>query len=267
MARGASPERPDDGPRRDAGARRRVDGDVWMTIDRLAAESDMTVRNIRAHQSRGLLPPPRIEGRTGYYGPVHLRRLNQIRRLQDEGLNLATIAKVLVDGSLTAAASGPFVEEGELVEAGELLARLGLDVSDPAVARAVADGLIRFEGDRVRVESPRLLAAAEELVALGVPLLAQLDAVEVVQQASASVAEAFLGLADEHLLARLAVETQADPDRVAPVVGSLRLVAAGVLDVLFDRAMSVAIREYFESGPEGPVDQSEEADVGERSRE
>ena len=28
----------------------------------------MTVRNIRAHQSRGLLPPPQLRGRTGYYG-------------------------------------------------------------------------------------------------------------------------------------------------------------------------------------------------------
>ena len=28
----------------------------------------MTVRNIRAHQSRALLPPPQVRGRTGYYG-------------------------------------------------------------------------------------------------------------------------------------------------------------------------------------------------------
>ena len=31
-----------------------------MTIDELALESGMTARNIRAHQSRGLLPPPTV---------------------------------------------------------------------------------------------------------------------------------------------------------------------------------------------------------------
>src|SRR5687768_6759923 len=55
----------------------------------------MTTRNIRAHQTRGLLPPPSIEGRTGRYGPTHIERLELIRRLQDEGLNLQAIALLL----------------------------------------------------------------------------------------------------------------------------------------------------------------------------
>ena len=41
----------------------------------------MTVRNVRAHQSRGLLPPPELRGRTGYYGPEHVARLNVIQEL------------------------------------------------------------------------------------------------------------------------------------------------------------------------------------------
>ena len=73
-----------------------------LTIDELAVQVDQTVRNIRAHQARGLLPPPRIQGRVGYYGPSHVRRLEQIRSMQEEGLNLAAIAKVLNDGQLTA---------------------------------------------------------------------------------------------------------------------------------------------------------------------
>ena len=36
-----------------------------MTIDELARATGMTVRNIRAHQSRGLLPPPEVRARTG----------------------------------------------------------------------------------------------------------------------------------------------------------------------------------------------------------
>src|SRR5436305_1141119 len=52
-----------------------------MTIDELARRSGMTVRNIRAHQSRGLLPPPEIEGRTGFYGPEHVARLELIAEM------------------------------------------------------------------------------------------------------------------------------------------------------------------------------------------
>ena len=37
-----------------------------LTIDELAQRSGMTVRNIRAHQSRGQLPPPDVRGRTGF---------------------------------------------------------------------------------------------------------------------------------------------------------------------------------------------------------
>ena len=36
-----------------------------LTIDELARETGMTARNIRAHQSRGLFPPPKVRDLTG----------------------------------------------------------------------------------------------------------------------------------------------------------------------------------------------------------
>ncbi|MDP8987506.1 MAG: MerR family transcriptional regulator, partial [Actinomycetota bacterium] len=39
-----------------------------MTIDDLAREAGCTTRNIRSYQTLGLLPPPSIVGRVGYYG-------------------------------------------------------------------------------------------------------------------------------------------------------------------------------------------------------
>src|SRR5919107_5729045 len=66
-----------------------------LTIDELARLTGMTVRNLRAHQSRGLLPPPEVRGRTGYYGPEHLSRVELIRELQTEGFNLEAIRKLL----------------------------------------------------------------------------------------------------------------------------------------------------------------------------
>ena len=68
-------------------------GSTELTIDELARETGMTVRNIRAHQSRGLLPPPEVRARTGYYGPEHVARLRLIQELQGNGYNLAAIKR------------------------------------------------------------------------------------------------------------------------------------------------------------------------------
>jgi DNA-binding transcriptional MerR regulator len=62
--------------------------ELALTIDELAQRTGMTVRNIRAHQSRGLLPPPEVRGRTGYYGAEHVARIELIRELQADGFNL-----------------------------------------------------------------------------------------------------------------------------------------------------------------------------------
>jgi MerR HTH family regulatory protein len=66
-----------------------------LTIGELAAAAGMTVRNVRNHAARGLLAPPRLVGRTGYYGAEHLERLTLIRAMQAEGFNLEAIACLL----------------------------------------------------------------------------------------------------------------------------------------------------------------------------
>ena len=210
-----------------------------LTIDELAAVVGMTTRNVRAHQSRGLVPPPSIEGRTGYYGPEHVRRLTQIRRLQDEGLNLAAIAKVLADGTLTRALVEPFVVEEPIdLTIQELLAQLGIGVDDPAVERALELGFVELIDDgRAHIAMPELLRASRDMTELGVPLLAQLEAVAIVRRATADVAAAFMELAEEHLVARVAVEAGGDPDQIRTIVERLRTVAIGVTDTLFTQAM------------------------------
>jgi DNA-binding transcriptional MerR regulator len=64
----------------------------------------MTVRNVRAHQSRGLLPPPVVRGRTGYYGPEHVARVELIRELQAEGFSLDLIRRLLESAGSSSAA-------------------------------------------------------------------------------------------------------------------------------------------------------------------
>src|SRR5690242_21718040 len=79
-----------------------ADSPNQLTIEQLAAQSEMSVRNIRSHQARGLLPPPEVRMRVGYYGPEHLAQLRLIRDLQDDGFNLAGIKRLLDDTQGTA---------------------------------------------------------------------------------------------------------------------------------------------------------------------
>ena len=174
-----------------------------MTIDALARETGMTVRNIRAHQSRGLLPPPEVRGRTGYYGPEHVARIELIRELQGEGFNLESIRRLL-DGSagvsdevlrFTRAVRAPFEdEEPQIVEAAELAERWRS--SDPKLLeRAERLGFLRPLGDgRYEEISPRLAAAGDELAALGVPAEVALETVERVRRHADGVATTFVRL-------------------------------------------------------------------------
>src|SRR2546429_4876059 len=70
-------------------------GEQTLTIEQLAAESGMTVRNIRAHRARGLLPAPVVRERVGYYGPEHLARLRLLVQMQADRFNLHAIGRLL----------------------------------------------------------------------------------------------------------------------------------------------------------------------------
>ena len=95
-----------DSPRTRVGSAPRAHGRDELTIDELAQRTGMTVRNIRAHQSRGLLSPPQVRGRTGFYGPEHIARIEVIREMQAEGYNLELIRRLL-DGGSRGVRSGP----------------------------------------------------------------------------------------------------------------------------------------------------------------
>jgi DNA-binding transcriptional MerR regulator len=73
-----------------------------MRVEQLSAQADVSVDTIRYYQSKGLLEPPRREGRIAWYSEEHRSRLTRIRTLQQRGFTLATIAR-LVSGELDAA--------------------------------------------------------------------------------------------------------------------------------------------------------------------
>src|SRR5687768_15068326 len=178
--------------------------DGELTIDELARQVGMSVRNVRAHQSRGLLPPPEVRGRIGFYGPDHVARLELIKELQADGFNLEAIRR-LIEASggessdvlrFTRSVRASFEEEEpEVVELRELAERFG-DAGDPALLeRALGLGVLRPLGDdRFEERSPRLARAGEELRRLGVPPRRTVEMLETLHAHADGVARAYVDL-------------------------------------------------------------------------
>jgi DNA-binding transcriptional MerR regulator len=153
--------------------------DGKMTIGELARRTGMTVRNIRAHQTRGLLPPPEVQGRTGYYNEEHVARIELTREMQAEGLNLEAIRRVLesTGGSsqemvdFARAVRAPFEDETpEIFEASELAQSWGVKEVDPKLIRhGERLGILRELPDgKIEAISPRLHRASLALIEFGV---------------------------------------------------------------------------------------------------
>jgi DNA-binding transcriptional MerR regulator len=68
---------------------------MQFRVEELAAEAGISVELLRSYQSKGLLPPPRHEGRLALYGAHHLERLRTIRDLKGQGYSLRAITRLL----------------------------------------------------------------------------------------------------------------------------------------------------------------------------
>jgi DNA-binding transcriptional MerR regulator len=232
-------------------------GPAELTIDELARGAGMTVRNVRAHQSRGLLPPPEVRGRTGYYGAEHAARLELIRALQDDGFNLESIRRLLerTGGSseellrFTRAAREPFADETpEVIGLADLAQRYGTPGRVDLLERAVALGLLRPLGaDRFEDASPRLARAGEELLALGAAPELLLDVVERLRAHADAVSALFVELFLTHVWRPFDAAGR-PPERwpqVREALERLRPLAGDALMAVFGLAMGDAVERAF----------------------
>jgi DNA-binding transcriptional MerR regulator len=235
-----------------------IDGDSGgeLTIDELAQRTGMTVRNIRAHQSRGLLPPPVVRGRTGYYGQAHLARIELIQEMQGQGFNLQAIRR-LVDAApgsseeplrFLRAVAEPYVDDQpEIVTAEELASRWG--TRDPALLkRAIKLGLLRPLGDGSFEDTiPRLTRAGKQLEALGVPADVGLELAATIRRHADGVARAYVKLFVEQVWKPFE-EAGAPEERwpeVRDALERLRPLAADSLLAIFGVAMADASEHAF----------------------
>jgi DNA-binding transcriptional MerR regulator len=229
-----------------------------LTIEQLAAQSGMTVRNIRAHQARGLIAPPEVRKRVGYYGPEHVAALQLIRELQDDGFNLASIKQLLSDRERTedrlarfrASLTRPDDEPAQTVDVAHLRERLGIygEEGDELLARAERLGVLQRVGvDRYRAPSPFLLALAGDVVASGISIRGALEVFEQVRGQVDSIAAAFVRLfvADvwrEFEQAGMPIERWA---QVNGAIDRLRPLATSAVSAAFSERLEARIDEAF----------------------
>jgi DNA-binding transcriptional MerR regulator len=225
-----------------------------MRIDELAREAGLTSRNVRAYQQQGLIPPPEVHGRVGYYGEAHLERLNTVMRLRDRGYSLPAIRDLLAAReaevslrellAFEQAARVPWhEEEPESATRSDLERIFPVIAEEPDLLAAAEEaGLIRPSDDGgFEVLSPRLLAIGAELTRLGLPLREVLAQATRVRENAGELARGFVDLFVAHLDAVTRGTGDGADEDLTAVLERLRTLTREAVSVQFARAVDEAV--------------------------
>ncbi|GAA4745227.1 MerR family transcriptional regulator [Gordonia alkaliphila] len=221
-------------------------------IAELAEVSGVSVRNIRVYQDRGLLPPPELRGRSGWYSEEHLVRLNLISSLLNRGYTFATISELLI-----AASRGMKVEHvlrGKPRPAGRLRSlkraatititelRKTLGASDRSIALSQKLGLLAKDGTQFAVRNPELLEGAEVLVKGGIDIDTLLDRWLRVESDLADVAASFVSIiTDKYFDENLPTLSEQSVSELAELINTVRPMAHDIVETAFSKALDAEI--------------------------
>ncbi|MFF4319563.1 MerR family transcriptional regulator [Streptomyces sp. NPDC001568] len=217
----------------------------------VARAAGVKVRNLRYYQERGLLPPPRREGRIAWYSDDHLTRLRLISDLLGRGYTVKGIGELLTAWEQGGGLSQLLGLEREMTRdwvheepvtmtRAELRELFGPEATAEHTRRAAQLGYVRVDGDLVTYPNRRLLEATLALVRQGVPLGDILDAGDFVQIQADALADRFVGLFRRHVIGAEGLEplSATQLDHVREAVAALRPVAGEVVAAEFARAMA-----------------------------
>jgi DNA-binding transcriptional MerR regulator len=222
-----------------------------FTIDELARRAGTTTRNIRAHQSRGLLSPPRLVGRVGYYSQEHLDRLLHIAKLQERGFSLASILDLLnaqekglglteVLG-LEVELTRPWVEEKpDFASEAQVIGDLPEIADDPELVKQGMElGVLEPVDGGFRIPSPRLYRVGVELVRAGLPLKVVFEMGAVLKADMTRIAQRFIDDFTHHIWepAFSGEYTSADVTKLTETIQRIRPVGAESAQIFLAQAM------------------------------
>jgi DNA-binding transcriptional MerR regulator len=233
-----------------------VQPEADLTVEQLAYETGMSVRNIRNHQSRGLLPPPEVRARIGYYGPQHVARLRLIQEMQAEGFKLSAISRLIGEHGedadrfvgLRQAVTAPFATESpEVYTRAELTERFGTE-DDRLLEKAQKLGLLVDLGEeRFEAPSPALVRAAEEVLRMGIELPAALAVIEKLNRNAQASARTFVNLFVDELWKPF--DESGRPDEgwadIIAAIERLRPLAVEALNATFRLTLTAEVEKAF----------------------
>ena len=179
----------------------------------LAEAAGITVRTVRFYRERGLIPPPRREGRIAWYNEHHLARLRTIAALLERGHTLNGIAELSDafdkgrDVGELLGLGRPTEEQPVRLTPEELADHFAGEVTPENLVAALDLGYLGTDGDEIVHISRRLLDVSSALVREGIPLAEVLTAGRRVREHVDAMADMFADLvlrhADESDLPRL----------------------------------------------------------------
>lgn len=228
-----------------------------FSIDELARAGSSTVRNVRAYQDRGLLPPPQRRGRNGVYTQDHLARLRLIGRMLERGYTLANIAELIAaweEGrdlqqlmGLESQLTRPWSDEASTnISIVALAKAFGGTYRPSDLARALELGIVERDGLRFRVPSPKMLAVGSEIVAMGIPLRELLNIVGGLRRNVERVADELIQVAVQSIdRYGDGLPPAEDVPRLAAMIGRLRPLADKAIESEVSRAMERALSRFL----------------------
>ncbi|RBL79393.1 MerR family transcriptional regulator, partial [Streptomyces cavourensis] len=164
----------------------------------------ITVRTLRFYRERGLIPPPRREGRIAWYDDHHLARLRTIAALLERGHTLNGIADLAATFEERArcgrgaGARGTTEETPVRLTPEQLADYFEGEVTPENLATALDLGYLATDGDEIVHISRRLLEVSAQLVREGVPLATVLSSGRRVREHADALAEIFVRVLHAH---------------------------------------------------------------------
>jgi DNA-binding transcriptional MerR regulator len=223
-----------------------------LTIDELASRVGLTVRSVRFYAGKRLLPPPRLEGRTGYYGPQHVARLTLVRDLQQAGYTLSAIeqffstldddADALAIEMYGALLVPPLAGEVMTLTHEELADRLHRPVTEELLELLQAGKVLTVRGEGTVALTQTQLEFAQRVLELQVPLDVLVEGARIVSRHTEQMAEDLQRLFRRRILAQFDASRPEDREQVRAIAANIRPMTIHSMVNAYQVALERAIR-------------------------
>lgn len=232
-----------------------------LTLDELTNRVGMSVRNVRFYTTRGLVPPPIRRGRSGYYSPDHVARLELVQELQSHGFTLSAIERYVAgipadatpeDIALRRTMLAPWQADQPVeMSRADLEKRVDRRLDDLDLDTLTALGIVSATaGDRYQVAVSQL-SIGLGLLDLGFPLEAARAAAAVYTQHGHEIAQELYDVF-RRMVWPVYQESGASPETIQSVVERLKPLSIASLVSAYEAGMDQTRRENIAARAKRP---------------